>query len=100
VANDPTCAALPNDEGILVAGILKSSAKPSDIIDPSKDEAIIWTILKPYERPLTIGGKDTARLVTGPSAANSIMTPNEQSIALRNEMVQRRQIVLCLRAFQ
>jgi hypothetical protein len=69
VASDPTAAAMPGDTGILVAGILKSEKKPSDLIDPTKDEAIIWTILNPYEPLLTRGGKNKARLVTGPRKA-------------------------------
>jgi hypothetical protein len=50
VAGEPSAAPVPGDNnGIMVAGILKAEKHPSDFLDPPKDEAIIWTIMKPYE---------------------------------------------------
>ena len=55
VANEPTVSAMPGDNGILVAGILTAEWRIIDVLDVPDDEAIIWTILMPWEPPKVLG---------------------------------------------
>lgn len=49
VAGEPTVAAIPGKDEIMVAGILEAEKHLSDL-EPPRSEAIIWTVLKPHEQ--------------------------------------------------
>ena len=54
VASEPTASPMPGDNGILVAGILTAKWRITDLWDVPDEEAIIWTILMPWEPPTAL----------------------------------------------
>jgi hypothetical protein len=54
VAGEPTASPMPGDNGIMVAGILTAKWRITDLWDVPENEAMIWTILMPWEPPTAI----------------------------------------------
>jgi len=68
-ASEPTASPMPGDNnGILVAGLLPAEWKFSDPTSSPKSEAIVWTILMPWEPPKLLVQEKTARRKSGAAA--------------------------------